>query len=112
MDYFIPYEELKRINSKYTKVFILPEGKKQVKNYFEVAKPAGANRFHPTQKPVDLLIQLIELYTRPGDTVLDFTMGSGSTGVACALTGRNFIGIELDDEYFEIAKKRIAEVSK
>jgi site-specific DNA-methyltransferase (adenine-specific) len=52
---------------------------------------------------------LIKTYTNPGDTVLDFTMGSGTTGVACRRLGRNFIGIELDPGYFEIAKKRIAE---
>ena len=62
---------------------------------------------HPTQKPVDLLEYLIRTYTNEGDTVLDFTMGSGSTGVACVNTNRRFIGIELDDKYFEIAKQRI-----
>lgn len=62
---------------------------------------------HPTQKPVDLLEYLIRTYTEPGDTVLDFCMGSGSTGVACARTGRDFIGIELDDRYFEVARERI-----
>lgn len=67
--------------------------------------------FHPTQKPVDLLEYLIKTYTNDGETVLDFTMGSGSTGVACVNTGRNFIGIELDKQYFDIASNRIAEVS-
>ena len=66
-------------------------------------------RFHPTQKPVSLLEYLIKTYTQEGETVLDFTMGSGTTGVACANTGRNFIGIELDGGYFEIAQKRIRE---
>ena len=65
------------------------------------------NPIHPTQKPIELLEYMIKTYTNEGDTVLDFTMGSGSTGVACANTGRNFIGIELDSQYFEIAKKRI-----
>ena len=64
---------------------------------------------HPTQKPVALLEYLIKTYTNEGDTVLDFTMGSGSTGVACVNTNRNFIGIELDDNYFNIAEKRIQE---
>ena len=64
---------------------------------------------HPTQKPVALLEYLIKTYTLEGETVLDNTMGSGSTGVACVNTGRNFIGIEKDDKYFEIAKKRIEE---
>jgi site-specific DNA-methyltransferase (adenine-specific) len=68
-----------------------------------------ADRFHPTQKPVALLEYLIKTYTLEGETVLDNTMGSGSTGVACINTGRQFIGIEKDEKYFEIAKKRIEE---
>ena len=67
------------------------------------------NRLHPTQKPVDLLEYLIKTYTNENEIVLDFTMGSGSTGVACINTNRKFIGIELDDNYFNIAKKRIEE---
>ena len=59
------------------------------------------------KKPVPLLEYLIRTYTNEGETVLDFTMGSGSTGVACVNTGRNFIGIELDEKYFNIAKERI-----
>lgn len=65
------------------------------------------NKFHPTQKPVELLEYLIKTYTQENETVLDFTMGSGSTGVACVNTGRKFIGIELDDKYFNIAQQRI-----
>jgi DNA modification methylase len=65
------------------------------------------NRLHPTQKPVALLEYLIKTYTQEGETVLDFTMGSGSCGVACINTNRNFIGIELDENYFNIAKERI-----
>lgn len=64
---------------------------------------------HPTQKPVELLEYLIEKSTNKNDIVLDAFMGSGSTGVACVNTKRNFIGIELDNKYFEIAKKRIEE---
>lgn len=67
--------------------------------------------FHPTQKPVELLEYLIKTYTNEGDVVLDNCMGSGSTGVACVNTNRNFIGIELDEKYFEIAKNRIEDVS-
>ena len=70
------------------------------------------NNVHPTQKPVALLEYLIKTYTLEGETVLDNTMGSGSTGVACINTNRNFIGIEKDDKYFEIAKKRIEEAIK
>jgi site-specific DNA-methyltransferase (adenine-specific) len=62
---------------------------------------------HPTQKPVALMEYLVKTYTNEGETVLDFTMGSGTTGVACANLGRDFIGIELDAGYFEIARKRI-----
>lgn len=64
---------------------------------------------HPTQKPVALMEYMIKTYTKDGETVLDNTMGSGTTGVACMHTGRNFIGIELDEGYFKIAEKRIAE---
>ena len=69
--------------------------------------PRDGNRVHPTQKPVALLEYLIKTYTNEGETVLDNCMGSGSTGVACVNTNRRFIGIELDDKYFEIAKQRI-----
>lgn len=68
--------------------------------------------FHPTQKPVALLEYLIKTYTLENETILDFTMGSGSTGVACKNLNRNFIGIERDDKYFEIAKNRIEAVGK
>lgn len=64
-------------------------------------------KHHPTQKPVPLLEYLIKTYTNEGDVVLDNCMGSGSTGVACVSTGRNFIGIELDEGYFKIAQERI-----
>lgn len=66
-------------------------------------------KFHPTQKPVSLLEYLIKTYTNEGDTVLDSCIGSGSTGVACVNTNRNFIGIELDEHYFEVASQRITE---
>ena len=65
------------------------------------------HRKHPTQKPVELLEYLIKTYTDEGDLILDFTMGSGSTGVACLNINRNFIGIEKEDKYFNIAKQRI-----
>lgn len=75
-----------------------------------VQKFAKDNRLtneHPTQKPVALMEYLIRTYTNPGDTVLDNTMGSGTTGVAAVNTGREFIGIERDDKYFAIAQQRI-----
>ena len=83
---------------------------------FEVSElrcPRSIQRFnrerglHPTQKPVALLEYLIKTYTQENETVLDFTMGSGSTGVAAKNTNRSFIGIELDENYFQIAKERI-----
>lgn len=64
---------------------------------------------HPTQKPIALMEYLIKTYTTEGDSVLDFTMGSGTTGVACVNLGREFIGIEMDEGYFNIAEKRIAD---
>lgn len=67
---------------------------------------------HPTQKPTDLLEYLIKTYTNKNETVLDNCMGSGSTGVACINTNRNFIGIEKDDKYFEIAKDRIEKLKE
>lgn len=80
--------------------------KRLPKSILEFSKPSG-KYLHPTQKPVPLLEYLIKTYTNEGDTVLDFTMGSGSTGVACKNLNRKFIGIELDEKYFEIAKHRI-----
>lgn len=68
-------------------------------------------RLHPTQKPVALMEYLIRTYTNEGDTVLDNTMGSGTTGVACVNMGRSFIGIEKEEKYFEVAKQRIESLS-
>ena len=70
-------------------------------------RSAGSRGFHPTQKPVALMEYLIKTYTNPGELVLDNTMGSGTTGVACMNTGRRFIGIERDPEYFAICEDRI-----
>lgn len=70
------------------------------------------DRYHPTQKPVALMEYLIRTYTNEGDTVLDNTMGSGTTGVACMNTGRKFIGIERDEKYFSIAQYRIEAAAK
>jgi len=72
---------------------------------FKMDKNVG----HPTQKPVALMKYLIMTYTNPGDTVLDFAMGSGTTGVACKELDRNFIGIEIDKDYFDLAKRRICQ---
>ena len=81
----------------------------------ELRFPSSVQKFntevgkHPTQKPVALMEYLIKTYTNENETVLDFTMGSGSTGVACYNTNRNFIGIEQDENYFNIAQNRIEE---
>ena len=72
-------------------------------------KPHRKESFHPTEKPVDLCRWLVRTYTNSGGTVLDATMGSGTTGVACALEGRGFCGIEKEQRYFDIAKRRIDE---
>lgn len=74
----------------------------------EVEEKGSGKKVHPTQKPVALMEYLIKTYTNSGELVLDFTMGSGTTGVACLNTGRHFIGIEKDEAYFNIAEKRIA----
>ena len=117
MQGFRQYKDLEEVNAVYRadliermtnqapRVFNLPDGKKHKSNILEYKK--DYNGYHPTQKPVALLEDLIKTYTNEGDTVLDFTMGSGSTGVACMNTDRRFIGIELDPDYFEIAKQRI-----
>ena len=93
------------------------DGKDRVLEYYEprsIQVFSNANnktKQHPTQKPVALMEYLIKTYTNEGETVLDFTMGSGTTGVACVNLNRNFIGIELDAGYFQIAKKRIKEAT-
>lgn len=110
MDGFLPYSELEKQNKKYTSTFNIWQGGKSKSNVLEYAKDNDG--YHPTQKPVKLLEDLIQTYSNEGNTVLDFTMGSGSTGVACVNTNRNFIGIELDKGYFDIACKRIAEAEK
>ena len=107
MQGFLTYNQLFVKNERYRRVFNLPEGQKYKSNVLEYRKDYGGH--HPTQKPVALLEDLIRTYTKEGDTVLDFTMGSGSTGVACANLGRSFIGIELDPDYFYIAQSRINE---
>ena len=73
----------------------------------KISNPSAEMGLHPTQKPIKLMEYLIRTYTNEGETVLDNCMGSGTTGVACMNTNRNFIGIEKDDQYFEIAKNRI-----
>ena len=83
------------------------------KNPVSIIEVSNANqkgKVHPTQKPVALLEYLIKTYTNEGDLVLDFTMGSGSTGVAALNTNRRFVGIELDEKYFNIAVERLKDI--
>ena len=80
------------------------------KNIIEFSNASQKGKVHPTQKPVDLLEYLINTYTKEDETILDFTMGSGSTGVAAMNTNRKFIGIELEQQYFDIAQKRIQDI--
>ena len=84
-------------------------GRRKPRSVFYHKTAESEGRLHPTQKPIGLMEYLIKTYTNEGETVLDFTMGSGTTGVACVNTGRSFIGIELDEAYFNIAQKRIEE---
>ena len=116
---FVRFEELQKIdteyrmslinrmNSQYPSIFNLWEGGKSKSNVLEYPKDVGG--FHPTQKPVALLEDLIKTFSNPGDVVLDFTMGSGSTCVAAVNTGRHYIGFELDPGYFDIACRRLDE---
>ena len=103
-------ERLCEINNHiFKETTTINEGKRYPKRILKFKRETG---MHPTQKPVNLLEYLIKTYTNENELVLDFTMGSGSTGVACLNTNRKFIGIELDEKYFEIAKNRIENISK
>ena len=108
MQEFKTFEELVSINLKFNSNFNLWQGNKYKSNVLEYKKDYTG--YHPTQKPVELMEDLIKTYTNEGNIVLDFTMGSGSTGVACVNTGRKFIGIELDEGYFKIAEERIHKI--
>ena len=79
-------------------------------DFLEYGNIIGKNAIHPTQKPVELMEYLIKTYTQENETVLDFTFGSCSTGVACLNTNRKFIGVEMDEKYFDIAKERMENI--
>jgi len=96
---------LKQMNEQYPSVFNLWEGNKVKSNILKYKKDYTG--YHPTQKPVLLLEDLIKTFSNENDLVVDLTMGSGSTGVACKNTNRDFIGIEMNDEYYDIACKRV-----
>lgn len=98
-------KENSTVRSKIQQVVTENKGTRKPKSIIQFSN--DKEKLHPTQKPVALLEYLIKTYTNENDTVLDFTMGSGSTGVACKNLNRNFIGIEKDEKYFHIAKQRI-----
>jgi len=109
MEGFKNFSELKEIDDQFKKEFAstfnLWEGKKYKGNILKYKK--DYNGYHPTQKPILLLEDLIKTFSNEGNLVVDLTMGSGSTGVACKNTNRSFIGIEKDENYFKIAEQRI-----
>ena len=111
IDFKETFEELKKVDTKfkikYGSTFNLWEGNKYKSNILKYKKDYDGH--HPTQKPILLLEDLIKTFSNENDLVVDLTMGSGSTGVACLNTKRNFIGIERDSKYFEIATNRIKE---
>ncbi|MDB4352870.1 site-specific DNA-methyltransferase [Porticoccaceae bacterium] len=119
IDCFVEFKKLKEIdlnyrtellikmNEQYPSIFNLWQGAKFKSNILKYKKDYDG--YHPTQKPVLLLEDLIKTFSNEGDLILDMTMGSGSTGCACVNTKRSFIGIEMDENYFNIAKKRIEE---
>jgi len=110
MNNFKTYEQLKIENQKYEPTFNLWEGGKFKSNVLEYKKDYDG--LHPTQKPILLLEDLIKTFSNEGNLVVDLTMGSCSTGIACMNTKRNFIGIELDENYFNTSKKRVEEKRK
>jgi site-specific DNA-methyltransferase (adenine-specific) len=103
-----------QFGKQYEIIFLANKGRcefngKRITDIWNFNKVVGNKQVHQNQKPVDLLEQCILKHSKEKDIVFDGFMGSGSTGIACKHTNRNFIGIELDDNYFEIAKKRIEE---
>jgi site-specific DNA-methyltransferase (adenine-specific) len=103
-------EYLKKHNDQYPSTFNLWEGKKYKSNILKYKK--DYNGYHPTQKPILLLEDLIKTFSNENNLVVDLTMGSGSTGVACKNVNRRFIGIEKDENYFKIADKRINDIKE
>lgn len=103
-----PYKELKEINQKYESTFNLWEGNKFKSNILKYKKDYTG--FHPTQKPILLLEDLIKTFSNKGDLVVDLTIGGGSTAVACKNVNRFFIGMEKDETYYNIACKRVENI--
>lgn len=113
-NWYIPYHDLvnidRKFRRKFRRKFNLPRGEKFKSNILDYRKDYQG--LHPTQKPVLLMEDLIHTFTDEGDKVLDFTMGSGTTGVAAVQMGRKFIGIEREPKYFDIACKRIEDAQR
>ena len=101
------YAELVYINRTFNRTFNLPEGAKFKSNVLKYKK--DYNGFHPTQKPIDLMSDLIKTYSNVGDLVLDFTFGSGTTLVAAKNLGRRYIGIEISESYCRICEERLSQ---
>ena len=106
MEGFKTYAELKLIDGQFTSIFNLWEGKKYKSNILKYKK--DYNGYHPTQKPVLLLEDLIKTFSNEGNLVVDITIGSGSTAIACINTNRKYIGIEKEEKYVNIARERIS----
>ena len=104
MEGFKTFIELESINSTFNSTFNLGEGEKYKSNILKYKKDFSG--FHPTQKPVALLEDLIKTFSNKNNLVVDLTMGSGSAGIACAKGGRKFIGIEKDENYYDVAVRR------
>lgn len=105
-----------QFGQQYEIILLLNKGRKEfngkrLSDIWEFPRVSGGNQFHQNQKPLELIEQCIEKHSKINDLVLDPFMGSGTTGVACKELHRNFIGIELEEKYFEIAKKRIEETN-
>ena len=117
MEEGVPFKDSRKTKHRTKTEALGSRAKYTPQNNIGTRYPRGIIRFsarnnkplHPTQKPVALFEYLIKTYTNEGETVLDNTMGSGTTGVACVNTNRSFIGMELDDKYFEIAERRITD---
>ena len=105
MQGFKTYEELRVIDKKYDSTFNLWEGNKYKPNILKYKKDYGG--LHPTQKPLLLIEDLVKTFSNPGDVVVDLTCGSGTTAIAAINTNRNYIGFEMDTNYFNLAKERI-----
>ena len=110
MNGFKDFSELENIDRRFKRTFNLQYGKKYNSNVLDFKKDYKG--LHPTQKPIALMEHLIKTYTNEGETVLDNCMGSGTTAIACINTNRNYIGFELDEEYYNLANERISKTLK